>query len=30
MSALLLWRHRLNITRLLAGQESRIGQKSSP
>ena len=29
MSALLLWRHRLNITRLLAGQESRIGQKSS-
>jgi glycerol-3-phosphate acyltransferase PlsY len=30
MSALLLWRHRLNITRLLAGQETRIGQKSSP
>ena len=30
MSALLLWRHRLNINRLLAGQESRIGQKSSP
>ena len=28
MSVLLLWRHRLNITRLLAGQESRIGQKS--
>jgi glycerol-3-phosphate acyltransferase PlsY len=28
MSALLLWRHRVNITRLLAGQESRIGQKS--
>lgn len=25
MSALLLWRHRLNIQRLLAGQESRIG-----
>ena len=30
MSLLLLWRHRLNITRLLAGQESRIGQKSQP
>ncbi|MFZ9423349.1 MAG: glycerol-3-phosphate 1-O-acyltransferase PlsY [Limnohabitans sp.] len=30
MSALLLWRHRLNITRLLAVQESHIGQKSSP
>ena len=29
MSVLLLWRHRLNITRLLAGQESRIGQKAS-
>ena len=28
MSALLLWRHQLNITRLLAGQESRIGQKT--
>ena len=28
MSVLLLWRHRLNISRLLAGQESRIGQKS--
>ena len=29
MSALLLWRHKLNITRLLAGQESRIGQKAA-
>ena len=29
MSALLLWRHRLNIARLVAGQETRIGQKSS-
>jgi glycerol-3-phosphate acyltransferase PlsY len=28
MSALLLWRHQINITRLLAGQESRIGQKT--
>ena len=27
MSALLLWRHRDNIRRLLAGQESRIGSK---
>jgi len=28
MSALLLWRHRVNISRLMAGQESRIGQKA--
>ena len=28
MSLLLLWRHRLNITRLLAGEETRIGQKA--
>jgi len=27
MSLLLLWRHRANIARLLAGQESRIGSK---
>jgi glycerol-3-phosphate acyltransferase PlsY len=27
MSALLIWRHRLNIQRLLKGQESKIGQK---
>jgi glycerol-3-phosphate acyltransferase PlsY len=26
MSALLIWRHRANISKLLAGQESRIGQ----
>lgn len=29
MSALLLWRHEANIRKLLAGQESKIGQKSS-
>lgn len=29
MSGLLLWRHRLNIARLVAGQESRIGDKSA-
>jgi glycerol-3-phosphate acyltransferase PlsY len=28
MSALLLWRHAANIRKLLAGQESKIGQKS--
>lgn len=28
MSAVLVWRHKLNIQRLLAGQESRIGSKS--
>ncbi|WP_250526202.1 glycerol-3-phosphate 1-O-acyltransferase PlsY [Caballeronia sp. GAWG2-1] len=27
MSALLVWRHRANISKLLAGQESRIGDK---
>lgn len=27
MSALLIWRHKDNIKRLLAGQESRIGSK---
>ncbi len=27
MSALLIWRHRANIQKLLAGQESKIGQK---
>ncbi|HEY3596844.1 MAG TPA: glycerol-3-phosphate 1-O-acyltransferase PlsY [Paraburkholderia sp.] len=27
MSALLIWRHRANITKLVAGQESRIGEK---
>jgi acyl phosphate:glycerol-3-phosphate acyltransferase len=30
MSLLLLWRHRANIARLLAGQESRIGSKKKP
>ncbi|MCK6427303.1 MAG: glycerol-3-phosphate 1-O-acyltransferase PlsY [Burkholderiaceae bacterium] len=29
MSALLVWRHQANIAKLLAGQESRIGQKSA-
>jgi glycerol-3-phosphate acyltransferase PlsY len=29
MSALLIWRHDANIRKLLAGQESKIGQKSS-
>ena len=29
MSVLLLWRHRVNISRLMAGQESRIGQKAA-
>ena len=28
MSALLVWRHQLNITRLLAGQESKLGSKN--
>ena len=27
MSALLIWRHKDNIKRLVAGQESRIGSK---
>ncbi len=29
MSALLIWRHRQNIARLVAGQESKIGQKKA-
>lgn len=29
MSALLVWRHRANIANLMAGRESRIGQKKS-
>ena len=29
MSALLLWRHQQNIARLMAGQESRIGEKKT-
>ena len=29
MSSLLVWRHRANVRRLVAGTESRIGQKSS-
>jgi glycerol-3-phosphate acyltransferase PlsY len=28
MSALLIWRHRSNIAKLIKGQESRIGAKS--
>lgn len=30
MSLLLIWRHEANIRKLLAGQESKIGQKSTP
>jgi glycerol-3-phosphate acyltransferase PlsY len=30
MSALLAWRHKENIRRLIAGEESRIGAKASP
>lgn len=30
MSALLIWRHAANIRKLMAGQESKIGQKSPP
>ena len=30
MATLLVWRHRANIARLAAGEESRIGQKSRP
>ena len=30
MAALLLWRHAANIRKLLAGTESRIGQKAAP
>lgn len=30
MSVLLIWRHEANIRKLLAGQESKIGQKATP
>jgi acyl phosphate:glycerol-3-phosphate acyltransferase len=30
MSVLLIWRHHANIRKLLAGQESKIGQKAAP
>lgn len=30
MSLLLIWRHEANIRKLLAGQESKLGQKSAP
>jgi glycerol-3-phosphate acyltransferase PlsY len=30
MSALLIWRHKANIRKLLAGQESKLGQKAAP
>ncbi|MDE2401778.1 MAG: glycerol-3-phosphate 1-O-acyltransferase PlsY [Burkholderiales bacterium] len=30
MSGLLIWRHAANIRKLLAGQESKLGQKSAP
>jgi glycerol-3-phosphate acyltransferase PlsY len=30
MSALLIWRHRLNIGKLIRGEESKIGSKSKP
>jgi glycerol-3-phosphate acyltransferase PlsY len=30
MAALLLWRHKKNIANLMAGTESRIGQKKKP
>lgn len=30
MSLLLIWRHRANISKLLKGQESRIGDKKKP
>ncbi len=30
MSALLIWRHAANIQKLLAGQESKLGQKAAP
>jgi glycerol-3-phosphate acyltransferase PlsY len=29
MSALLMWRHRSNITQLLSGQESKIGARKA-
>ncbi len=30
MAAILIWRHKTNISKLLAGQEGRIGKKSAP
>jgi len=30
MSLLLIWRHAENIRKLLAGQESKLGQKAPP
>jgi glycerol-3-phosphate acyltransferase PlsY len=30
MSLLLIWRHEANIRKLLAGQESKLGQKAKP
>ncbi|MEY2842610.1 MAG: hypothetical protein RI920_647 [Pseudomonadota bacterium] len=30
MSALLIWRHEANIRKLMAGQESKLGQKAAP
>jgi glycerol-3-phosphate acyltransferase PlsY len=30
MSGLLIWRHSANISKLIAGTEGRIGQKSAP
>jgi glycerol-3-phosphate acyltransferase PlsY len=30
MSALLIWRHEANIRKLLAGEESKLGQKAAP
>jgi glycerol-3-phosphate acyltransferase PlsY len=30
MSVLLIWRHEANIRKLLAGQESKLGQKAAP
>jgi acyl phosphate:glycerol-3-phosphate acyltransferase len=30
MSCLLIWRHRGNIAKLMAGKESRIGEKKKP
>jgi len=30
MSVLLIWRHEANIRNLLAGKESKLGQKATP
>jgi glycerol-3-phosphate acyltransferase PlsY len=30
MSLLLVWRHQANISKLLAGTESKLGQKAAP